>query len=117
MHDFDKIDKAFISDTIAYYKVKYPEKNICQIIEKILIDFNLELKNIVAILKLMPDKTGKMLTKIEFIEVQHLENMLKKGMKPYIISNSIKQLFKAYPDKFKAYPKTKQLIQNEKYTN
>jgi hypothetical protein len=44
------------------------------------------------------------------IEVTHLEMCLNKGLKPFVISNRIKQLFAAFPKEFSKFPNIIKLI-------
>ena len=108
--NFSKIDKAFVLDAIHYYSTYFPKKTIFEITEMVIIDFRIDKENIILLLNLIPKTVANTLLKVEMIEVKHLEYCLNKGLKPFVISNRIKQLFEAYPYKFAAFPKTKNLL-------
>ena len=107
---FSEIDKAFISDAICYSSICFPKKTIFEITEMVIIDFRIDKENIVLLLNLMPKTVANTLLKVEMIEVKHLEYCLNKGLKPFVISNRIKQLFAAFPKEFSKFPKTIKLL-------
>jgi hypothetical protein len=107
---FSEIDKAFVSDAIHYYSICFPKKTIFEITEMVIIDFRIDKENIILLLNLVPKTVANALLKVEMIEVKHLEYCLNKGLKPFVISNRIKQLFEVCPYKFAAFPKTIKLL-------